>query len=62
MKNSTNFMNDAFDQDYNEFDQDFETCFDDFLFEQLEAVDAEGLDFSDLDELEEDDDNFDGVF
>jgi hypothetical protein len=55
-------MNDAFDQEYHEFDQDFETGFDDFLLEQLEEVDTEGLDFSDLDDLEDDDDNFDGVF
>ncbi|MDF9798179.1 hypothetical protein OKW21_003442 [Catalinimonas alkaloidigena] len=62
MENSTSFMNDGFDQDYNEFDQGFEAGFDDFLFEQLEEVDAEGIGFSDSIDMEEDDDNFDGIF
>ncbi|WPP49102.1 hypothetical protein [Catalinimonas niigatensis] len=63
MKNSTNFSINNFDQEaYNDADFGFDTGFDDFLFEQIEEVTSEEIDLFDLDDYEEDEDNFDGVF
>lgn len=62
MKNSTNFI-EKFDQEaYHEMDNDFDAGYDDLLFEQLEEVVSDELDFNELDDFEEDDDNFDGIF
>lgn len=63
MNDSTYFMNDSFEQDsYDDFDHGLDSSYDEFIFEQFDEVDSEGLDMSDLDDLGDEDDNFDGVF
>ncbi len=63
MKISTNFSSASFNHDgYQNSDHDFDSGFDDLLFEHLEEVASDEFNFSDLGEFGEDEDNFNGAF